>query len=128
MRKRFRPFGFTLIEVLVVLAIVATLLSLVSPRYFGTVDRARETSLKHTLLTTRDAIDKYYSDRGTYPDTLDNLVEHKYLRAIPVDPITERSDTWLFIPPPDPLAEGEIYDIYSGSEEVAEDGSHYADW
>lgn len=137
MRKRFKtglntgelkPGGFTLIEVLVVLAIVATLLSLVSPRYFGTVDRARETSLKHSLITTRDAIDKYYSDRGTYPDTLENLVQYKYLRAIPVDPITERPDTWIFIPPPDPLMEGEIYDLYSGSEEIAEDGSYYADW
>ena len=128
MRKRFKSGGFTLIEVLVVLAIVATLLSLVTPRYFETVDRARETSLKHSLITMRDAIDKYYSDRGTYPDTLDNLVEHKYLRAIPVDPITEQSDTWLLIPPSDPLVEGQIYDVYSGSEERAEDGSYYADW
>lgn len=128
MRKRFKSGGFTLIEVLVVLAIVATLLSLVTPRYFETVDRARETSLKHSLITMRDAIDKYYSDRGTYPDTLDNLVEHKYLRAIPVDPITEQSDTWLLIPPSDPLVEGQIYDVYSGSEELAEDGSYYADW
>jgi general secretion pathway protein G len=120
--------GFTLIEVLVVLAIVATLLSLVTPRYFETVDRARETSLKHSLITMRDAIDKYYSDNGVYPDTLDNLVERKYLRAIPVDPITERSDTWLFATPADPLAGGQIYDIYSGSEDVAKDGSYYAEW
>ncbi|MDP2246705.1 MAG: prepilin-type N-terminal cleavage/methylation domain-containing protein [Nitrosomonadales bacterium] len=128
MHIRSKVKGFTLIEVLVVLAIVATLLSLVTPRYFETVDRARETSLKHSLITMRDAIDKYYSDNGTYPDTLDKLVDRKYLRAIPVDPITERPDTWLFIPPPDPLMEGDIYDVYSGSEAIAEDGSYYADW
>lgn len=120
--------GFTLIEVLVVLAIVATLLSLVTPRYFETVDRARDASLKHSLITMRDAIDKYYSDNGIYPSTLEDLITRKYLRAIPVDPVTERLDTWLLIPPPDPMSEGNIYDIYSGSEAVAEDGSYYADW
>lgn len=120
--------GFTLIEVLVVLAIVATLLSLVTPRYFDTVDRARETSLKHSLITMRDAIDKYYSDTGIYPDTLDDLVARKYLRAVPVDPITEQADTWIFVAPSDPLAQGQLYDIHSGSEDVADDGSYYADW
>jgi general secretion pathway protein G len=126
MVMRFR--GFTLIEVLVVLAIVATMLSLVTPRYFETIDRARETSLRHSLIHMRDAIDKYYGDTATYPETLSDLVSRKYLRAIPVDPITERSDTWIFTPPADPQVKGNIYDIHSGSEEMATDGTYYAEW
>ncbi|MCB5183827.1 type II secretion system GspH family protein [Methylobacillus gramineus] len=120
--------GFTLIEVLVVMAIVATLLSLVTPRYFQSIDRARETSLKHDLIVMRDAIDKFYSDTGTYPDTLYDLVERKYLRAIPEDPLTETSESWIVIPPEDPQVKGLVYDIRSGSEEVAADGSYYAEW
>lgn len=120
--------GFTLIEVLVVLAIIATLLSLVAPRYFDTIVRAQETSLKHDLITMREAIDKYYADNAAYPDTLEDLVQGKYLRSIPEDPITKSAQTWTVVAPPDSETKGLIYDIHSGSTDIAEDGSVYADW
>jgi general secretion pathway protein G len=123
-----RRHGFTLIEVLVVLAIIATLLSLVAPRYFETISHSKETSLKHDLMVMRDGIDKFYSDRGSYPDSLQEMVERKYLRAVPVDPITGRSDTWVYVPPETPDAKGNIFDIRSGANQLAEDGSNYAEW
>ncbi|WP_230347112.1 prepilin-type N-terminal cleavage/methylation domain-containing protein [Methylobacillus methanolivorans] len=127
-RATDKRLGFTLIEVLVVLAIIATLLSLVTPRYFSSIDRAREHSLKHDLIVMRDAIDKFYSDTGRYPDTLFDLVQRKYLRAIPEDPITESTETWLLVPPDDANIPGQVYDIRSGSEAMALDGSYYAEW
>ncbi|ADQ84046.1 type II secretion system protein [Methylovorus sp. MP688] len=120
--------GFTLIEVLVVLAIIATLLSLVAPRYFDTISRAQETSLKHDLITMREAIDKYYADNAAYPETLEDLVQGKYLRSIPEDPITKSTQTWTVVSPADPETKGLIYDIHSGSTDIAEDGSAYSDW
>lgn len=120
--------GFTLIEILVVLAIIATLLSIVSPRYFNTIDRSKETTLKHDLNTMREAIDKFYSDKNVYPESLQDLVQHKYLRAIPPDPITENNATWLITPPPSLDDKGTVYDIHSGSTEVADDGTPYASW
>ena len=117
-----------MIEVLVVLAIIATLLSLVTPRYFEAVERSKETTLKHDLIGMRDAIDKYYSDTGNYPDALDDLVAKKYLRAIPEDPITGSNSTWVVTPPVSLEVNGSIYDIHSGSPAIAQDGSNYADW
>ncbi len=128
MRKKISKKGFTLIEILVVLAIIATLLSLVAPRYFNTISLAKESTLRHDLIIIREAVDKFYSDKNAYPDSLEELVEYKYLRAVPEDPITESSTTWLFSPPLDVEAKGAIYDIHSGSEGVATDGSLYADW
>ena len=81
--------GFTLIELLVVMAIIATLLTLAVPRYFHSTDRAKEAVLKQNLAQMRDSIDKYYGDRGRYPDALEELVSKKYLRKIPPDPMTE---------------------------------------
>ncbi len=120
--------GFTLIEILVVLAIIATLLSLVTPRYFQSIDRSRETMLKHDLSQMREAIDNYYGDKNAYPETLDDLVQHKYLRAIPPDPITESNATWIVTPPSDLNEKGAVYDIHSGSSGIAEDGTLYANW
>ncbi|MFA6178720.1 MAG: prepilin-type N-terminal cleavage/methylation domain-containing protein [Candidatus Methylopumilus sp.] len=120
--------GFTLIEVLVVMVIIATLLSLVAPRYFETVERSKESTLKHDLIIMRDAIDKYYSDTGTYPDSMEDMVQRKYLRAVPEDPVTGRTDTWVFSPPVDINIRGAIYDIHSGAEGIASDGTNYADW
>jgi general secretion pathway protein G len=119
--------GFTLIELLVVLTIVALLLSLVSPKYFNHIDRAKETALKHDLHIMRVAIDQYFGDHGVYPDSLESLVEQSYIDKIAVDPMTESADTWT-ITPPDPPLEGEVYDVNSGSEGVAKDGTTYNTW
>ena len=118
--------GFTLIELLVVLAIIATLLTLAVPRYFQHVERSREAVLRENLATVRDAIDKYHADAGTWPPTLESLAERRYLRAVPTDPVTERSDTWQIIPPPD--GKTGIYDIHSGAEGTATNGQAYSDW
>ena len=118
--------GFTLIELLVVMAIIATLLTLVVPRYYQHVDRSKEAVLRENLATVRDAIDQYHADVGVWPETLDTLVERRYLRMLPTDPITEKTDTWLIVPPPGD-ATG-IYDIRSGAEGTGLDGRAYADW
>lgn len=119
--------GFTLIELLVVLAIVSTLLLLVTPRYSGRVDQSRETVLRENLRTTRDVLDKFYGDLGRYPDSLQELVDRKYLRSLPYDPLTESSQTWTFVPVPEGYV-GTVYDLHSGASGAARDGSNYADW
>jgi general secretion pathway protein G len=126
MLKRIRR-GFTLVELMVVMAIIALLLSLALPRYFNHLESSRETILKQDLAVMRDAIDKYHGDRGRYPDSLDDLVSARYLRALPVDPITERSDSWLIVAPRGDET-GAMYDIKSGAPGTARDGSAYADW
>ena len=92
--------GFTLIELLVVMTIIATLLSIVAPRYFEATDRARDSALKANLQTLRQAIDHYHGDRGLYPQSLDELVQTRYLRSIPVDPVTGSADDWQLVPAP----------------------------
>jgi general secretion pathway protein G len=119
--------GFTLVELLVVLSILALLLTLAVPRYFTSIEKAKDATLKQDLNTLRESFDKYYADNGKYPNTLDDLVEHKYIRKLPVDPITEKTTTWIFTPPEPPL-EGDIYDIHSGSKAIAKDGTRYEDW
>lgn len=119
--------GFTLIELLVVMAIIATLLSIVSPRYFNSIDKAKETVLRQDLAIMRDAIDKFYSDMGSYPITLDELVERRYLRSIPIDPLTESNETWVEMPPLNEEEEG-VYDVISGYNGQALDGSYYEEW
>ena len=119
--------GFTLVELLVVMAIIALLLTLAMPRYFNHLENSRETILKQDLAVMRDAVDKYHGDRGRYPDSLDELVGARYLRTLPVDPITERADTWQVVAPTGDEA-GAVYDIRSGAPGNARDGSAYADW
>ena len=119
--------GFTLVELLVVLSILALLLTLAVPKYFTSIEKAKDATLKQDLNTLRESLDKYYADNGQYPKTLDDLVEHKYIRKLPIDPITEKNNTWIFTPPEPPL-EGDIYDIHSGSKGVAKDGTRYEDW
>lgn len=126
-RRLMPPRGFTLIELLVVLAIVATLLLLVTPRYFGHLEATKETVLRDNLRTTREVIDKFYGDTGRYPDTLEELVEKKYLRALPVDPVTESTATWQTIAVPDGY-KGAVYDIKSGAPGAGRDGKAYAEW
>lgn len=118
--------GFTLIELLVVMAIIALLLTIVSPRYFTSVDRAREAVLKQNLSILRDAIDKYHADTGRYPASLNQLVEDRYIRAVPVDPITEE-DVWAELPPPDPEMDG-VFDVHTTSDKQALDGTFYEKW
>jgi general secretion pathway protein G len=122
-----RQSAFTLIELLVVMLIIGTLLSLAVPRYFHTLERARETVLKHDLSVMREAIDKHYADLNEYPETLAMLVEKRYVRDVPVDPFTKLSDTWTLIPSEDPDHAG-IRDIHSGSEDTALDGTAVSSW
>ncbi len=122
-----RQRGFTLIELLVVLSIIATLLSLAAPRYTGSVDKAKESVLKENLATLRVAIDKHYGDTGKYPATLDDLVTKRYLRRVPVDPVTDSATTWVVLPPADPQ-KGAVFDVKSGAPGKSRDGTAYASW
>jgi general secretion pathway protein G len=121
-----RKSGFTLIELLVVLAIVALLLSLALPRYFQSIDTAKDAVLKENLHLVRQTIDKFFADTGQYPQSLQELVEKKYLRALPVDPVTERTDSWI-IQAPAPEHKGNVYSINSGAPGTSRDGKLYAD-
>jgi general secretion pathway protein G len=106
--------GFTLVELMVVLSIIALLLSIVVPDYVGRVKRAEEAVLKEDLTVMRDALDKHYADAGAYPKTLEELVAKRYLRAIPKDPVTQSNGTWIAVPPADPQ-KGGVYDVRSGA-------------
>jgi general secretion pathway protein G len=119
--------GFTLIELLVVMAIIALLLTIATPKYFGNVDRSRETVLHQDLTTMREALDKYYGDTGQYPDALEDLVTKKYLRFIPRDPITELNTTWIIVSPTNG-AKGLVYDVKSGAAGNASDGTAFSEW
>ena len=122
-----RRRGFTLLELLVVMAIIAVLLTLAVPRYFGSMDRSKEAVLKEDLFQLRDAIGKYYGDKGKYPESLEALATEKYLRKVPVDPITESATTWVVVAPEDPQ-KGAVYDVKSGAQGKASDGSVYSEW
>ncbi len=119
--------AFTLIELLVVLAIIATLLMLAVPRYFSSLDRSKEAVLKENLYQLRDAIGKYYGDKGKYPESIEALATEKYLRKVPMDPITESVSTWVVVPPED-TQKGGVYDVKSGAPGKALDGSTYVEW
>jgi len=105
--------GFTLIEMVVVLTLIALLLTIAAPRYFHIVDRGRDTVQRQNIATIRDAIDKYYGDLGHYPDSLDDLVARHYLRQVPVDPLTELPN-WAVVAPAD-ATQGAVYDIRSAA-------------
>ena len=126
------PSGFTIIELLVVLALISILATMGMAQYRQGVVHAREAVLKTDLFDLRDAIDQYYADKGQYPSTLDTLVTDGYIRKIPIDPFTNTADTWQTIPsepdPNNPTATPGIYDVKSGSEQTAIDGSKYAEW
>lgn len=120
--------GFTLIELLIVLAIIATLLSLVTPQYFKSLERAKETALKHDLNIVRESIDRFYNDQDRYPNNLQELLAQGYLKQIPVDPITNRNDSWVLISPPKTFEQDGIYDILSGATGNSSDGSEYSSY
>lgn len=128
MRNKHSFRGFTLIEILVVLTIIAIMLTLVAPRYFDSVDRSKEKVLRHDLIVMRSAIDQYLGDRNEYPDSLQDLVDGRYLREVPVDPITDRRDTWVFSEPNSNEYEGSIADVFSGSPLISSEGTPYAEW
>ena len=125
--KSAHRFGFTLIELLVVMTIISVLLTLAMPRYFHSIEKSKEAVLRDDLSILRDSLDKYYGDNGKYPDSLDELVTRKYLRAIPQDPITESAATWVTVPPDDP-DQGAVYDVKSGATTEALNGTQYAQW
>ena len=118
--------GFTFIELMVVLAIISLLLSVALPRYFSGLERSQEAVLKEDLFRMREAIDHFYTDKGHYPDSMSALVDQRYLRSIPVDPVTKSDKTWIVKGLPD--SPTVVYDIHSGAEGKASDGSYYSDW
>ena len=121
-----RTAGFTFIELLVVLALLALLASIAMPMLTSSVTHAREATLKEDLQVMRKAIDAYYGDRGEYPQNLAALVERRYLRKVPVDPFTDRNDSWRLVKSDDD-SRG-VIDIHSGSDEPADDGVYLRDW
>jgi len=124
MRRR----GFTLIELLVVMAIIATLLTIAAPRYFRSLERSREAVLKQDLATLRESIDRFYGDTGKHPKTLALLVEKRYLRSIPVDPIAKSADKWILVNVTDDPEDDGIKDIKSGAEGKGENDVPYLEW
>ena len=124
--------GFTMIEMLIVVTLLVILASVGMPIYQNSVRRSQEAVLKEDLFRMRDAIDQYYADKNKYPQSLQDLVTDGYLREIPKDPMTDSADTWVTIPaeadPNNPNAEPGIYNVKSGSDGTALDGSRYADW
>lgn len=137
---RNRQGGFTIIELIVVIAIIGILAAIALPRFTKPRQRAQEAVLKTNLRAMRDAINQYYADEGHYPPSLDALVDEGYLRDIPWDPLTRSSDTWVVeyeevdpdaIPAEtDEPESGEpgIIDVFSGSEDVSDDGTPYSEW
>jgi len=119
--------GFTLIEMMIVLAIMSILATIATPNMQRYIVRAREASLRETLFVFRDVIDQHYSDQGKYPGSLQELVKMKYIRSIPIDPITGSSSTWI-VTPPEGEEKGGVYDVHSGSDRVSLDGEPYNEW
>ena len=122
--ERVRRAGFTLIELLVVMSIIGLLLALSMPRYFNSLERSKEIALAENLKVLRVQIDQFYGDRGRYPETLEELVEAKYLRAVPVDPITDSSQTWQLDAPPEGPG---VMDVHSGAEGSTRNGVPYGE-
>ena len=126
-----RHGGFTLIEVTVVMSLIVILSTIAVAGYRNAITRSREAVLKHDLFQMRDAIDQYYIDKEQYPSALEALVTDGYLRAMPIDPFTNSTETWEQIlaelDPNDPLVQG-VFDVRTTYEETALDGTVYADW
>ncbi len=125
MSIRHHPKGFTLVELMVVMAILATLLSIVAPRYLDSVDNAKEAALRTNLRMTREAIDKYKADTGKYPDSLTVLIDARYLRELPYDPIKESNSNWTLLSPPEGTSQG-VYDIKSNAEGETKNGTPFS--
>lgn len=117
--------GFTLVEVLIVMTIIAIMASLAVPYVHKQIKRSKEAALLQNLFTVRDAIDQYYADRGQYPPNLQALAQERYIRSVPKDPLTDSYNTWALVPAPDGMG---IYDIRSGGEGAGSDGKPYREW
>jgi general secretion pathway protein G len=124
--------GFTLIELMVVMAVIALLVTIVAPRYLTQTDRAREAVLRNNLKETRDAIDKFYTDHGRYPQSLKELVDTRYLKMLPVDPINGRNDRWTLAGSPSGGAASAqpsgVHDLHSSAAGRGLDGSTFDSW
>ena len=131
-RLRQREGGWTLIELMVVIALIMILATMGLVQYRNSITAAKEATLKSQLFIMRDAIDQYYADKGKYPESIQTLVSESYIRAVPQDPFTTSNDTWQTIQadpePNQPTASPGIFDVKSGFDGTALDGSRYADW
>ena len=122
-------WGFTLLELMIVVSIIGILATIAQPMFRSAVIQAREAALRENLYVMRDAVDKYYADNDKYPDTLAELVEKKYMRKIPKDAFTGSAETWQVVNSTDDKGQqAGIYDVRSGSEAVGSDGQKYSDW
>jgi general secretion pathway protein G len=131
-RKRSIASGFTMIELLIVIALIMILATMGMAQYKSSVVHSKEAVLSEDLFRMRDAIDQYFADKGQYPSTLDSLVSDGYLRKVPDDPFTKSNSTWQTVPaepdPNNPTAEAGVYDVKSGSDATGLNGKPYAEW
>lgn len=132
LQKRKRQSGFTLIELMIVMAIIGILAVIAVPSYISAVRQAREAVLKEDLFTMRNAIDSYTADKQKAPQSLDDLVQEGYLKSIPEDPMTHSKDTWVTDSSDTYTSVDEtdtgITDVHSGSNETGSDGQPYSSW
>jgi general secretion pathway protein G len=124
---RNRRLGFTLIELIVVMSIIATLLTIAVPRYFKSLERSKEAVLRQDLAVLRDALDKFNADLGHKPETLAQLVEGSYIRSVPVDPFTKTAEDWVATMSDDSDSPG-IVDVHSAAQGTAIDGTPFLAW
>ncbi len=131
-RSRRPQQGFTLLELMIVMIIIGTLAAIAIPSYMNNVRHAREAVLKEDLHTMRTAIDSYTVDKEKAPQTLDDLVQAGYLKAMPNDPFTHRTDTWIPVQDDSLMTidqtQSGISDVHSGAQETASDGTSYNTW
>lgn len=127
MRFKKNQKGFTLIEMMIVVAIISILATIAMPNFQKALIRARETNLRRTLFVLRDTIDQHYADQGSYPESLEDLVNGNYIRTVPPDPMTGTDATWITTPP-EVGFEGSVFDVHSGSNRVGLNGVPYNEW